>query len=902
MAQHTLSEEEMLNVRDLVTVVTGAGSGIGRVYARFFAARGAKVVINDVSPQAAQAVVDEINKAGGKAVAAAGSVAEGDKVIEQAVKAFGTVHILINNAGILRDKAFKNMSDQDWDLVTLVHLKGAYSCTKACWPLFRQQKFGRIVNTASAAGLYGNMGQANYSAAKMGLVGFTKTIAREGAKYNIKSNVIVPMAASAMTETILPPDMLKNLKPEYIAPLVGVLTGKNGPDVNGRIFELGAGFVSEVRWERARGAVWKVDESFTPSAVATKWDEVQDFTNVEYPQNSGDTDMMSLLKKASSLPTNEQVSPEITFKDKTVIITGAGAGLGRAYALMFGKLGANVVVNDVSKEGAERVVDEVKKVGGKAIAAACSAEDGDAIVKAAVDAFGTVHVLVANAGILRDKSFMGMDEKMWDQVIAVHLRGTFKCAKACWPIFQKQKYGRIITTASPTGIYGQIGQANYGTAKAALIGLARTLAIEGSRSGILVNCIAPRAGTAMTETVWPKEYVEAMKPEFIAPIVGYLCSDACETTGTLYEVFAGWAAQVRWQRTYGVSFPDDRELKPEQIIAKWKEITTFDDRSTNPTSGPEAMEQIMGNFSNVASEDSEDSHDDPEDPDVIKEAKRNVPEPEEVSYTERDVLLYNLGIGAKADELKWVYENADEFAALPTFGVIPQFGSSSSMSFDFVPNFNPTKLLHGEQYLKIKGPIPTSATVINKARLLEVLDKGKTAAVTRIVDTIDKATGESIFENQSTIILRGSGGFGGKKSGSDRGPATAANTPPKRKPDAVVEEKTTLEQAALYRLSGDYNPLHLDPEFASMGGFPKPILHGLCFMGIAGKHVLKTFGPYSDIKVRFAGTVVPGETLITEMWKEGNKVIFATKVKERDAPALSNAAVTLVGDATKAKL
>ncbi|ORY22582.1 peroxisomal hydratase-dehydrogenase-epimerase [Naematelia encephala] len=899
-----------LDFKDLVVVVTGAGNGIGRVYARFFAARGSKVVVNDVSAQAAQAVVDELVKAGGQAAPAVGSVAEGDKIIDQAVKAFGTVHVLINNAGILRDKSFKNMSDQDWDLVTLVHLKGAYSCTKACWPLFRQQKFGRVINTASAAGLYGNMGQANYSAAKMGLVGFTRTLAREGVKYNIKTNVIVPMAASAMTETILPPDMLKGLKPEFIAPFVGVLTAKNGPDVSGRIFELGAGFFSEVRWERSSGAVFKTgDDTFTPSAVAAKWSEVQDFSKPEHPMNSEDGDMVGLLQKSKKSPPNPQSSPAIDFKGKTVVITGAGAGLGRSYALMFGKLGANVVINDVSKDGADKVVEEVKALGAKAVSAVCSAEEGETVVKAALDAFGTVHILVANAGILRDKAFVNMDEKMWDQVIAVHLRGTYRCAKAVWPVFQKQKFGRIITTASPNGIYGTVGQANYSTAKAAIIGFTRTLAIEGSRANIKVNCIAPRAGTAMTATVWPKEMVEAMRPEYIAPIVGYLASDSVEDSGTFYETFGGYCAQMRWQRTYGVSFPNDRELKPESIVGKWKEITTFDDRATNPSSGPEALQQIMANFSNIAAESSEESssgganYEDSEDTEEIKAAKRNAPEPEEFTYTERDVMLYNLGIGAKASELQWVYENSDGFAALPTFGVIPQFGSSSSMSMDFVPNFNPAKLLHGEQYLKIKAAVPTSGTVVNHVKLLEVLDKGKAASVTVIVDTRDKASGESIWESQSTVVLRGSGGFGGKKSGSDRGPATALNQPPKRQPDAVIEEKTTPEQAALYRLSGDYNPLHIDPQFASMGGFPKPILHGLCFMGIAGKHVLKSFGPYEDIKVRFAGTVIPGETLVTEMWKEGNKVIFTTKVKERDAPALSNAAVTLVGGGNvKAKL
>ncbi|KAL7424311.1 hypothetical protein Q5752_001901 [Cryptotrichosporon argae] len=893
-----------LDFKDLVVLVTGAGGGIGRVYAHFFASRGANVVVNDVAAAPAQKVVDEIKQAGGTAVAAPGSVAEADPIVAQAVKAFGTIHVLINNAGILRDKSMKNMTDQDWDLVVLVHLKGAYSCTKACWPLFRQQKFGRVINTASPAGLYGNVGQTNYSAAKMGLVGFTKTLAQEGSKYNIKCNVIVPMAATAMTETIMPPEMLAGLKPEFIAPMVGVLTAKNGPDVTGRIFEMGAGFYSEVRWERSKGYVFKADDSFTPSAVAAKWEAVQNFDEPDYPPKE---DMAHLVKVQSKLKPNEQVSPPIHFKGKTVIITGAGAGLGRAYAIMFGKLGANVVVNDVSTDGAGRVVEEVKAAGGKAVPAVCSAEEGDAIVKAALDVFGTVHVLIANAGILRDKAFVNMDEKMWDQVIAVHLRGTYKCVKAVWPVFQKQKYGRIITTTSPNGLYGTVGQANYSTAKAALIALAKSLAIEGERSGIKANCIAPRAGTAMTQTVWPQEMVDTFKPEFISPVVGYLSSEQCEDTGTVYEVFGGYVAQMRWQRTYGATFPNNKEVKPEDIMSRWKEITTFDERSTHPSSGPEALEQIMSNFSNTSGGDGDegsgsDEFIDAEDTEEIKAAKRTKADPEEFDYTERDVILYNLGVGAQAQELQWTFEGSDNFAALLTFGVIPQFGSSSSLSMDFVPNFNPAKLLHGEQYLAIKGPIPTSGTLVNHVRLREVLDKGKAAAVTVQVETTDKNTGAVVFENQSTVVLRGSGGFGGKKSGADRGAASALNNPPKRKPDAVVEQKTMPEQAAIYRLSGDYNPLHIDPAFASMGGFPKPILHGLCSMGFAGRHVFQTFGPYSDIKVRFAGTVIPGETLVTEMWKESNKVIFTTKVKDRDAPALSNAAVTLVHGDVKAKL
>ncbi|KAH6913042.1 hydroxysteroid dehydrogenase [Coprinopsis sp. MPI-PUGE-AT-0042] len=264
-----------------------------------------------------------------------------------------------------------------------------------------------------------------------------------------------------------------------------------------------------------------------------------------------------------------------------------------------------------------------------------------------------------------------------------------------------------------------------------------------------------------------------------------------------------------------------------------------------------------------------------EDSQLVAEAKQQVHDPFTYDYTERDIILYNLGIGAQAQELQWTFEGDDSFGALPTFGVIPQFPCSTGIPLDWLPNYNPAKLLHGEQYLKIRAPLPTSGSLISEARIMEVLDKGKAAAVTSIVETRDASSGEVIYENQSTVFIRGAGGFGGKRTG---------------------KEATTVSQAALYRLSGR-RPL----DFAAIGGFDKPILHGLCSMGIAGKHVFKAYGPYEDIKVRFAGVVYPGETIITEMWKEGNKVVFRAKVKERDSVALAAAAVTLVSQ-SKARL
>ncbi|KAK9236024.1 hypothetical protein V1525DRAFT_408284 [Lipomyces kononenkoae] len=880
-------------------VITGAGGGLGRAYALFFGSRGANVVVNDLgstskgeghSSKAADIVVEEIKKAGGKAVANYDSVEFGDRIIETAIKAFGSVHVLINNAGILRDISFKNMKDADWDLIQLVHLKGAFKTTKAAWPVFRKQKFGRVINTASAAGLYGSFGQANYSAAKLGLVGFTETLAKEGAKYGILANVIAPMAASRMTQTIMPEDLLSMLQPEWIVPLVGYLAYKDTEETGG-IFEAGAGFVSKLRWERSQGALFKTDDSFTPAAILARWAEIVDFESKTPQYPSGPNDFMSLLESARELPSNKQGDVPVDVKDKVVVVTGSGGGLGRAYALLFAKLGAKLVINDVGDPSG--TVNEINKLYGEgtAIPDRHSVEEGDAVVKAAVDKFGTVHVVVNNAGILRDKSLAGMTEDQWNLVMAVHLRGTYKITKAAWPYFLKQKFGRIVNTTSTSGIYGNFGQANYAAAKCAIVGFTKTLALEGKKYNILANAIAPNAGTNMTRTILPEEIVQAFKPDYVAPLAVLLSSDKAPVTGEIFETGSGWIGNTRWQRTGGVGFPVDKPLMPEVLAENWAKIVDFSDgRSTHPKTAQESVAAILDNMSNKSSAQA-------------SSASTKTGPDFHFSYETRDLILYNIGVGAKSSELKYVFEGADSFTVLPTYGVIPYFGASGSFDFsELVPNFNPMMLLHGEQYLEIKSwPLPTSGgNLVSKAHLIEVLDKGKAACVITGTETRDAETGKPVFYNESTIFLRGSGGFGGPSKGKDRGAATAANTPPKRAPDFVAEVKTSEDQAAIYRLSGDYNPLHVDPEFAAMGKFPKPILHGLCTFGISGKQIFDKFGLFKNIKVRFAGHVFPGETLKVEMWKVGgDKVVFQTSVVERNAIAISAAAVELVSDSSK---
>jgi acyl dehydratase len=264
----------------------------------------------------------------------------------------------------------------------------------------------------------------------------------------------------------------------------------------------------------------------------------------------------------------------------------------------------------------------------------------------------------------------------------------------------------------------------------------------------------------------------------------------------------------------------------------------------------------------------------------------------EYSYTQKEIMLYALGIGAGADpeDLKYVYES--ELEAIPTFGVIPPFGALFSIVGMDGMDFNLAMLLHGEQYLELYQTIPTAGILTSYPKISAIYDKGKGALVELDVVTKNK-NGEAIFMNRFSTFIRGEGGFGG-----ERGPEPGFEAPG-RNPDRVIEMKTLAQQALLYRLSGDFNPLHADPGFAAMGGFEKPILHGLCTFGFAGRAVLKEYcnndpARFKAIKVRFSRHVYPGETIVTEMWQEkDDQIIIRSKTAERGEFCLTNAAVWL---------
>lgn len=292
-----------IDFKDKVAIVTGAGGGLGKAYALELAKRGAKVVVNDLggsrdgtgSSDAAAQVVAEIEEAGGTAMANGGSVTDYDQMEDMVAKtkeAWGGVHVLINNAGVLRDKTFAKMTPDDFRFVLDVHLNGSAMATKACWETFREQAYGRILMTASSTGLFGNFGQANYGAAKLGLAGLTKTLQLEGAKYNIRVNSLSPVAGTRMTEDLFPEEAFKLFAPENVVPAALFLVSEDSP--TNAIVGAGAGGFHSA-WVMMNDAVWLPDDERTVEGFAANWDKINAKSNLVAPQ-SGSEQSAAILK------------------------------------------------------------------------------------------------------------------------------------------------------------------------------------------------------------------------------------------------------------------------------------------------------------------------------------------------------------------------------------------------------------------------------------------------------------------------------------------------------------------------------------------------------------------------------------------------------------------------------
>jgi NAD(P)-dependent dehydrogenase (short-subunit alcohol dehydrogenase family) len=303
-----------IDFSDRVAIVTGAGGGLGRAHALLLASRGAKVVVNDLGgardgtgggSAMADKVAEEIRAAGGEATPnydGVDTMAGGEAIVKTALDAYGKVDIVINNAGILRDRAFHNMTEEDWEKVLAVHLKGAFCVTQPAFRVMRQNKYGRIVFTTSAAGLYGNFGQTNYGSAKMALVGLMNTLKIEGQKYNILANTIAPLAGSRLTEDVLPTPVVEALKPELVSPIAAYLCSEECTDT-GSVWVAGGGYFSRAAIVEGKGIALDLSGEISLEQIRDNWGKIKDMSGAEEFANAnaeGLTRIFSNLQKGAA--------------------------------------------------------------------------------------------------------------------------------------------------------------------------------------------------------------------------------------------------------------------------------------------------------------------------------------------------------------------------------------------------------------------------------------------------------------------------------------------------------------------------------------------------------------------------------------------------------------------------
>ncbi|XP_027195391.2 peroxisomal Multifunctional enzyme type 2 [Dermatophagoides pteronyssinus] len=600
----------------------------------------------------------------------------------------------------------------------------------------------------------------------------------------------------------------------------------------------------------------------------------------------------------------------LDFHGKVAVITGAARGLGREYALLLASRGASIIVNDLGGDrdgtgkssAADLVVNEIRQRGGQAVADYNSVEEGEKIVQTAIDNFGRIDILINNAGILRDKSMMKMTPEDFDLVHRVHLRGSFLTTKAAWPYFRQQNYGRIIMTASPSGIYGNFGQANYSSAKLGLLALAKTLAIEGSKYDIKCNTIVPVAASRLTEDLLPEDIFNLLQPSCVAPMVGYLCHESCPTNGDVIEAAGGYFGRYQWQRSRGKVFTDTNQITIEDIQNNWQQITGMSEGYSNPTSMEDHTVLLMTQLR--SGED-------------INESITNQSQPDRVyiDLTVEDAILYALSVGVSTEEpnhLRYLYENDENFSVLPSLATTISLNAvyQSNILDQAIRQYgledNLMRTLHGEQYLRIYRQIPCPSRLACETKILDVLDKGSAGALIIIEVTTYDDGNSPLFYNQLSFFMIGSGNFGGKRHSEISHIITTENVPNDRSvADWIITQQTTDNQAAIFRLCGDKNPLHIDSNFSKIAGFNQPILHGLCALGFACRHILAVYADYDcryfdSIKVRFTGTIRPGQTIETRTWKSSSfdqenlvRIHFECFVRETGSKIISSSFVDL---------
>tara|TARA_B100000427_G_scaffold329517_1_gene346066 strand:- start:733 stop:2469 length:1737 start_codon:yes stop_codon:yes gene_type:complete len=554
---------------------------INPVIAQVMSMNGAKLVVNFDSKYSKNIsfqnkFIEKINNLGGEIYVANESISDfnnAKNLIDFAVDKFGGVDIVFCTKDYKQNKTIQDMGENDWDKIYLENLKGTFNIVRHISPLLRKQKFGRIITLSANSGLLGASKMSSYSATKSGIVGFSKVIAKDLGKYGVTSNTISYDDQNDSLEV----SSKNNNTLENIASFATYLASDYSAPVNGQIFQIEDGRISHFSLPRR-------NKTFLSSSISQTFEIDEIDSNIE----------SILLNNNKKLPQYKNLS------GKVAIVTGASGGIGKEIAKLLAAEGASIVVADIgssldgsseNSEPALKIVEEINELGGNAVASlntVTSMAGAKNIIDDAISNFGKLDILVAAAGILRDRMIFNMSEQEWDDVLSVHFKGTFSVVKASISHLIKQKFGRIITFSSVSGLYGYGGQSNYGAAKEGISGFTKSLSKELFKYGVTANIISPGAKTRMTESV-PNKTLSMRKGDFkipedilsnhpsqVPPMIAWLASDASSNvTGKIFHCVGNRISLMKDPSEYR-SINKKTKWFPEEIAAIFPETIGMD--------------------------------------------------------------------------------------------------------------------------------------------------------------------------------------------------------------------------------------------------------------------------------------------------------------------------------------
>ena len=592
-----------LPLQGKVIVVTGGSTSIGRVISEEIATLGGKVVINDIeSPVqnvngigiSVKSTVQGIKSLGLEAVESNDSIMtwEGSgKVVQCALDNYGRLDGVVTTGGGKKNKPIFDMLLSDWTDTINSNLKSTFNIIRQIAPIFRKQRGGRIVTLTADAALHGFQSESNYSAAKSGVIGFTKVLAKDLGKYGVTSNSIVPFPETEETDLntihrrleILGLDVPigeSSLDSRAVCPFISYLLSDYSAPVNGQVFAVYGGTIALCSFPRRIRTIYK-----------------------ENPPGTWELSELDQLvpRKLLQRNLNYKKTREKRLQGKVAVVTGSGRGIGRAVAKQLAFEGASIVVNDIGANldgsgtdlsPAQQVVEEINELGGRAVTSYNSVTDTvdvGKLIEKAINTFDGLDIVVTVAGILRDRMIFNMSEEEWDQVMDVHLNGTYNVVRAASPIFKKQGSGRIITFSSVSGLYGYAGQSNYGAAKEAIAGFTRSISEDMRVYGVTANIISPGAQTRMIESIpdstkdmrkgsfgLPPGWLPRNKPEDVAPMIAWLSSDeASDVTGQIFHCVGNSVSLMNTPKSTRVINKDGR-WSVEEISGIFEETLGMD--------------------------------------------------------------------------------------------------------------------------------------------------------------------------------------------------------------------------------------------------------------------------------------------------------------------------------------